>query len=264
MEQGHRRGIQSVERALRILEVISQAKEGASLSEISGAVGLNHSTAHNLLLTLKQCEYVFQPKPNGRYYLGYRALQLSSSSNYSFPVNTVSRPHLADLVRKYDETAHLAILSDGQVVYMNKVESSHMMGLKSYVGKRNPCHATALGKALLASLDPGQVDEIIAAKGMPGYTPYTITTAAALHKELEQVRRQGYAVDNEEFELGLWCVAAPVRDYSGRAIAAISVTIPVGRAKFLMREQLIQDVAATAKRISQDLGWMEPAVSEAD
>ena len=85
MEQGHRRGIQSVERALRILEVISQAKEGASLSEISGAVGLDHSTAHNLLLTLKQCEYVFQPKPNGRYYLGYRALQLSRRSPARVP-----------------------------------------------------------------------------------------------------------------------------------------------------------------------------------
>ena len=158
----------------------------------------------------------------------------------------------------------MAILSDGQVVYINKVESSHMMGLKSYVGKRNPCHATALGKVLLASLEPGQVDEIAAARGMPSYTPYTITSAAALHKELEQIRRQGYAVDNEEFELGLWCAAAPVRDYSGRAAAAISVTIPVGRAKFLMRERLIQDVAATAQRISRDLGWVESAGSKAD
>ena len=244
----------SVERALTILHTFVVGEAEIGLSDISGRVGLHQSTVFRLLATLSASGFVEQNPQTGRYRLGPAALSLGQAFLRHSDLRQIAESPLASLRDRSGETAHLATLDRAEVIYLEKLPGLHPIGLmSSRVGDRSPAHCTGLGKALLA-YEPESVVRESLKGGLRGYTPKTITRMAALLTELARVRQLGFAVDDEEHEVGVVCVAAPVFD-SRRVVAAISVAGPAERIREEARDsRLTEQVLAAADEISAKLG----------
>jgi IclR family transcriptional regulator, acetate operon repressor len=240
--------VRSLERAFELLEHLADAGGELTLSELTEASGLPMPTIYRLVRTLVNHGYVRQ-QPSKRYALGPRLIRLGEGA--SRLLGAWARPALAQLVDKLGETANMAILEGDDVVYVAQVPSRHSMRMFTEVGRRVRPHCTGVGKALLAQLPAETVQAIVARTGMAAHTPHTITDPAALAAELASIRQQGYAVDDEEQELGVRCVAVPL--VGSPAPAAISVSGPSGR----LTHQMVTDIAPfmrhTAERLTHDL-----------
>lgn len=247
--------IKSVAKALQIIDILADAKEELTLGEIANKMGLAKSTVHGLLSTLRDFGYIEQSIFSGKYKLGLRLFELGSIVANGWDVRTVAAPYIQRLVDKLGETVHLVVLDKGEVLYIDKRETSHSLRIVSQVGMRLPAHCTGVGKVLLASLPPEEVKRIVAIKGLQRFTKHTITDLETLEKELDKVRAQGYAIDNEEIMDSLRCVAAPIRDNTGKVCAAISVSGPVARLEGKKLKLAIEQVVKTAAEISADLGY---------
>ncbi|ADL07166.1 IclR family transcriptional regulator [Thermosediminibacter oceani] len=247
--------IRSVAKALKIVDVLAEAKGELALGEIATKLGLAKSTVHGLLSTLRDFGYVEQSVFTGKYKLGLRLFELGNIVAHGWDVHSVAAPYIQRLVDELGETVHLVVLDKGEVLYIDKRESRHSLRIVSQVGMRLPAHCTGVGKVLLASLPPDEVRRIVAAKGLPRFTKNTITDLETLEKELARVRAQGYAIDNEEIMDSLRCVAAPIRDHSGKVCAAISISGPVARLEGEKLALAIKQVTRTAAEISADLGY---------
>ncbi|WP_330460610.1 IclR family transcriptional regulator [Streptomyces sp. NBC_00820] len=217
-------GVQSLERAFDLLERMADAGGEVGLSELSAAGGLPLPTIHRLMRTLVSCGYVRQ-QPNRRYALGPRLIRLGESA--SRLLGTWARPHLACLVEETGETANMALLDGDEIVYVAQVPSKHSMRMFTEVGRRVLPHATGVGKALLAELPDAEVRALLSRTGMPAATERTITTPEDFLTSLDEVRRLGYAVDDNEQEIGVRCLAVSVPD--SPTAAAVSVSGPAGR-----------------------------------
>jgi IclR family KDG regulon transcriptional repressor len=247
--------IQSVDRALSILESFTLDHQERGVTEISKSLSLNKSTVYGLLATLERRNYVEKNAENGKYRLGLKLLDLGTIKRESLELVIVATPFLQDLVDRFQETVHLAIYDAGEVVYVDKKESRNaLMNINSYVGKRNPVYCTGVGKCLLAYQPTAEVERIIA-KGFRAYTPSTITDPARFREELDLIRQGGYAFDREEFERGLVCVAAPVRNHHGQVIASVSISAPTIRIDEDRLLGLIKPMLDTALSISRNLGF---------
>lgn len=216
--------VQSVDRALDLLELLGAAGGSLTLSELGGRAGLPLPTIHRLIRTMVSRGYVRQ-EPSRRYALGARLIPLGDTAGRM--VGAWARPRLDQLVRQVGETANLAMLEADSVVYVAQVPSPHSMRMFTEVGRRVLPHCTGVGKALLSTLSDEEVGQILRRTGMPAQTDDTITTRGALLAELIRVRECGYAVDDGEQEVGVRCVAAPLLD--SPAPIAISVSGPAGR-----------------------------------
>ena len=217
-------GVQSVERAFELLEMLADAGGALGLSELAAASGLPLPTVHRLIRTLVNRGYVRQ-ETSRRYTLGSRLIRLGETS--SRLLGTWLQPFLAQLVRLTGETANLAILDGDEIVYIAQVPSPHQMRMFTEPGRRVRTHCTAVGKALLAQLPPGEARALLERGGMPAVTPATITDPDLLLAHLEVIRRQGYAVDEGEQEIGVRCFAVAVPD--APAPLAISASGPQAR-----------------------------------
>jgi DNA-binding IclR family transcriptional regulator len=244
----------SVERALSILQLFALGEAEIGLSEISARAGLHQSTVFRLLATLSAAGYTEQNPVTGRYRLGLSALSLGQAFLRHSDLRQIAEPSLAVLRDRSGETVHLATLDGTQVVYLEKLPGLHPIGLmSSRVGDRAPAHCTGLGKALLAHQPEAAVREAYR-QGLTGYTPRTITRIGTLLTEMDKVRQSGFAVDDEEHEPGVVCVAASVSD-SRRVVAAISVSGPAERIREKIRDsRLPEQVVAAANDISRHLG----------
>ena len=200
-------GVQSLERAFDLLERMADAGGEVGLSELSASSGLPLPTIHRLMRTLVVCGYVRQ-QPNRRYALGPRLIRLGESA--SRLLGTWARPYLQRLVEETGETANMALLDGDEIVYVAQVPSKHSMRMFTEVGRRVLPHSTGVGKALLAHTPADEVRALLARTGMPAATEKTITTPDGFLDALEQVRRAGYAVDDNEQEIGVRCLAVPV------------------------------------------------------
>ncbi|MGB9662023.1 MAG: IclR family transcriptional regulator [Moorellaceae bacterium] len=249
--------IRSVAKALRIIDVLAEARGELALHEIAGRLGLAKSTVHGLLSTLRDFGYVEQSVFTGKYKLGVRLFELGNIVAHGWDVRTVAAPYIQRLVDELGETVHLVVLDKGEVLYIDKRESRESLRIVSQVGMRLPAHCTGVGKVLLAFLPPSEVKRIIAARGLPRFTKNTITDLKTLEAELARVRAQGYAIDNEEIMDSLRCVAAPIRDHSGKVCAAMSVSGPVARLEGERLNLAIERVTKTAAEISAGLGYRE-------
>src|ERR1700761_1802226 len=216
-------GVQSIERAFDLLEMLADAGGALGLSELATASGLPLPTVHRLMRTLVNRGYVRQ-EASRRYTLGSRLIRLGEISSQM--LGTSLRPYLAKLVRLTGETANLAMLDGDEVVYLAQVPSPHSMRMFTELGRRVRTHATAVGKALLAQLPPAEARALLA-HGMPAFTPTTITDAGLLMAQLEVIREQGYAVDECEQEIGVRCFAVAVPD--APAALAVSASGPTAR-----------------------------------
>lgn len=259
-EAGHAGGqVRALAKALSVLDLLARNGREMSLGEIAKLSGLAKSTLHGLLATLKEFRYVEQQAEEGKYRLGVRLFEIGNVVANSWDVRRIAAPYIEGLVEEFEETVHLAVLDQGRVLYIDKRDSRRSIQIVSQVGARLPAHCSGVGKVLLAHLPMGEVRRIVAAQGLPSFTRNTITELGRLQEELERVRAQGHAVDNEEIMDGLRCIAAPVREHTGKVCAAISVSGPVARLDGVRFDQAVGLVTGTALEISAGLGFRAPA-----
>ncbi|WDL96135.1 IclR family transcriptional regulator [Alicyclobacillus sp. ALC3] len=247
--------VKSVDKAFALLEVVSEYPNGVSITELANHVGMYKSTVHRLLTTMMRHRAIEQDSETGRYKLGYGVLDLGMRLLSSIDLRAEALPYLKELSAQVNEVVHLAFLDQGEVVYIEKVESAQTIRMHSRVGTRVPVHATGLGKAILALLPRPEQVRIIERYGLPRLTEHTVTERESFLRSLETTRETGFAFDFEEHELGVCCVAAPIRDSAGRVVAACSVSGPSIRLDQRRLHNLVQPVKETAAAISARLGY---------
>ncbi|MFF5205735.1 IclR family transcriptional regulator [Streptosporangium sp. NPDC000396] len=222
----------SVDRALRIIQLLSESGQGATLEELVARSGLPRSSLHRLLSALKHRGFAAQPEPNGRYFLGTEMLAAAFRYYDRLDLRALVHPVLLRLRAEFNETVHMAVLDGVEIVYLDKVEALHAITMSSVIGGRNPAHATGVGKALLSWTYPtDEAVQLWASMHGPlsARTRHTITSPGRLAEEMRLIREQGYALDLEESEDGVRCAAVPI--FLGRStpVAGISVTAPKDR-----------------------------------
>lgn len=248
--------VQSVERALAIMDALAHEGSPMKLSSLSKQLGLNISTVHRLLNTLMVWGYVEQDPHMGKYRLGIKSFEIGNKALYSLDIRSVAKPYLKKLVDKSNETANLAILVEGEVVYIDQVETHNIIKMFARPGTRGPAYCTGSGKALLAALSEYEINRLARDFSFKSYTNKTITNVGDLKKELSLIRKQGYSLDMGEMEEDVRCVAAPIIDHEGKTIAAISLSGPSTRmSDQYLRNELVPLVIDTAKQISHLVGW---------
>jgi IclR family transcriptional regulator, KDG regulon repressor len=249
--------VESADRVLRLLECFSPHDRSVSLGEIAERVGLPKSSVHRLLGTLIAHSLVERDEGTRRYRLGIRLFELGSAVIHERGLHNMAQPVMERLAASTGETCHLAVLSEGEAVYVVKVDWPSSILMSSQVGGRAPCHATSIGKVLLAWARE-DVQRIIRQRPLRAHTPNTITTIEALDAELATVRERGYALDLEEFEEGLRCIAAPVRDQSRKVVSALGIAGPRRRLEDDQLPRLAAEVVHSADMLSRNLGFLEP------
>jgi DNA-binding IclR family transcriptional regulator len=251
----------SVAKVFQILEtVVAHQERGLAYSEVVARTRLPKATAHRVLKTLAAMGYLRFDREAARYYGDLKLAALGSAVTSHFDLKRYVRPHLLALQAETRHTCNLGVLSGDAGVYLDKVESPKLFGIKLYsdIGKRFPLHCTGMGKLLLAGMEPAEARRIMG-RGLEAYTPHTITRLGALRRELAQVRRAGYALDREEITRGIMCVAAPIRGGGGETVAAISVAFPAYIGEERSVEQEIRAVTECAGAISAELQGAAPA-----
>lgn len=246
--------IQAVDRALRILDLFDEYERELKITEISQRMAMNKSTIHSLLKTLQRHGYIEQNPENGKYRLGMKLFERGNHVIYGLDLRGTAKKHLLELSTKTGQTAHLVILHGKEGVYIDKVEGRGAV-LYSRIGRRVPVHSSAVGKVLAAFNPPQILKGILDGYEYTAHTAHTITDENRFLHELERVRQCGYATDNEENEPGIHCVAVPILDHSGHAVASISMSSPISG----MERQQLHDhlglLKQTAEQISRELGY---------
>jgi DNA-binding IclR family transcriptional regulator len=253
--------VQTIERASFILDILGQSPQGISIKDLSDRMHLPKGTTHRLLSSLSYFGYVRQDQNTKHYFLGFKLVELGNLLLGQLDLRKEAEPFLRDLAERTRETVHLVILDGSEIVYLDKLETEpHTGGLRmaSRVGSRNPAHSCAVGKVLMAHLPAEALARAVEEKGLPKRTANTITDFNQLKDHMALVRKQGYAIDDEENERGIRCVGAPIFNEAGRVVAAISVSGPAFRVtKKAVQERLKKEVMATAHRISRKLGFTQ-------
>lgn len=244
--------IQSLERGLAIIRAFGPAAPELSVGELAASTGLTRATTRRFLITLIQLGYV---ETDGRLFrLTPKVLELGYSFLSGLRFVDVTLPHLERLVAEVDEDSEASVLHGEEIVYVVRVPSSKMMTMAINVGGRLPAHATAMGKALLAALPPERLDEYLATAELRPFMPRTVTDAAELRGQLEEVRKAGYAIVEQEVEEGLIAIATVVRERSGTAVGAINLSTNVLRHSVdSVRRELREPLLRTARLIERDL-----------
>lgn len=221
--------VQSLARGLALLDSLAESPGGISLTDLCQQVGLSVSTAHRLLTTLEGHRYVRCDPGTRQWSIGVQAFIVGSAFVKVRNLVEIARPHMRALMENSGETANLAVLDGAEVVFLAQVECRQMMRALAFPGIHVPLHCSAVGKALLAVLPDPVLANVLRRHGLPRFTPKTITTLAQLRRELGQVQRRGYAVDDQEHSIGLRCVAAVIYDENREAASAISLSGPAIR-----------------------------------
>ncbi len=239
--------IQSLARGLKIMAMMADAENGLGVTELADQLGVNKGTASRMVQTLSNYGFVEKASDGRRYQLGPMLVKLSRSVISRMPLRETAKPYLRKLVESTGECAHLAIHARGQALYIDQVESPATLRVNADVGHMAPLHCTALGKALLAFGDyPLPTD-------LSRRTRNTITQPADLEKALTGIRQQGYAVDDEEYDLGVRCIAVPVFDYREKVVGAVGISGPAARVSLTRLENLARQVVHIARQLSERL-----------
>ncbi len=248
-------GIQALDRAFLILDVIADAGGEAKLTEIAATAGLNVSTCHHLISTLHNWGYVSRGINSRSYVLGSRILHLSAACLRQVDLPRRAQSFVDRLNDQTREAVQLAIMQDTNLVHILRREARHAVRVEAgFGGNANAAHATATGKAILAWLPPTELDRIVADKGLTAFTPNTITDIEKLREHLRLVRRNGFSIDREEFRPGVICLGAALRDHAGAVVGSISVSAPAFRSTPDYIEQMKVHLIAAADELSVELG----------
>jgi len=249
-----RYAIRSVERALDIVQCVTAQNGELGVDEITARVGLPKSTVFRLLATLVSRRFLDRDPERQTYRLGTMALSVGARALGDLDIRGAARPHLEQLVRATSETVHLSVLSGDSALCIDKIDSPRSVRMSSYVGFRDPLYCSGVGKVLLAFADEAARRALIAGMVLEPRTARTITDKAELEAQLAHIRAEGVAIDSEEIEEGLGCVAAPIRDHSGKVVASLSLSGPTTRVSEETLPAIIAAVRACAAAISHDLG----------
>jgi DNA-binding IclR family transcriptional regulator len=252
---GRPAGVQSVDRAVAVLEVLARRGE-AGVSEVAAEIAVHKSTAFRLLVALEARALVEQAGNRGKYRLGVGLLRLAGAVSDQLDVVRQGRDVCTRLATELGETVNVAVLQEHFAVNVDQARGASTVVTHNWIGRLTPVHCTSSGKVLIAHLDRDQRAELLAASGMPELTRHTVTTPDRLDEQLAGVREAGYAVSVEEYEVGLNAVAAPVRDRSGAVIAAISVSGPSYRLDEARIRQLVAPLLAGTAEISRRMGYL--------
>jgi DNA-binding IclR family transcriptional regulator len=250
--------IQALQRGMKVLDTLLDARTPLKLDDICARTGLPKSTAFRVVVNLLQGEYLVEADEG--YWLGLKLLRLGALVEERLDLKRQARSILTELRDRVNETVHLAVLdNDLRVVYLEKLATQRAVGLMmSRIGITAPMHCTALGRVMAAFRSEDEIRQWIQTNGLKAYTDATITDGAAFFRELGKIRSRGYAVDRGEFEATVRCVAAPIRDSTGKVIAAVSISAPESRMTLqLQNGPMAAHVVEAASRISQALGWSE-------
>lgn len=247
--------VQSVERTLSIVEVLSEYDEGLGLTEISEKVGLHKSTVHRLLYTLMVKSYVEQNESTNKYRLTLKLFELGSRKVEKMNIVNIARPILKELMEKTNEVIHLVVREGSDIVYIDKVESQNPIRMYSKVGKRSQVYCTAVGKSMLAYMTDKEVLNIWKNSNIEKLTEYTVTDFDKFKEVLGKVKENGYALDEQENEIGIRCTAASILDHRGEVCSAISISGSIISFKEEKIKEFSKMVTEFAARISKELGY---------
>lgn len=244
----------STVRVLRILEEIAKSEDGIGVTELANRLELNKSTVYRFLATLEEEQYLEQQETTKKYQSGIKLFELASRIVNQVDWTKDIRPFLVDLKDRVNETVHLGIIDNGEVVYIDKVECERSIRMYSRVGKRAPVYCTGVGKAILAFLSKEKQANIIKNIDYTKFTASTIIDDSDLNKEIKIIRAQGFALDREEHESGVNCAAAPIFTHDGQVLGGISIAGPSSRVDEENLFELAAEVKETAQLISRRLG----------
>src|SRR5881398_33238 len=243
----------AVERALNILEVAANRRDGMTNSEISRKLAIPKSSASYILRTLERRGYLRREAETGRYRLGLKILSLGGDAQGNLDLAAVALPLMRALVEKIHLTVHLAVLDQGEAVYVEKVEAPGFFKVNTWVGRRMFLHSTSVGKCLLAWLPKDDIETMVKQQGLKKRTPKTITTMTKLLADLDHVQQSGHAVDDEENSLGARCLGTPIFDATGNVTAALGASGTLTQMDEDNMPRIIDALKETARRISRQL-----------
>lgn len=250
--------VQAIDRGLSVLSVIAAA-DGLTLTDLAQRVGLAPSTAHRILASLEAHRFVHHDEQRGLWLIGVGAFEVGTAFLRNRRLAGIGRVVMHDLMERTGETVNLGIEDGGEIVFISQVESHVALRAFFRAGSRAAIHASGVGKALLAQLSDERVKQILHKRGLAKFTDQTLVAPADLFRQLDEVRRRGWAVDDEERNLGMRCVAAPIFNEYGEAIAAVSVSGPTVRMTPERAAEFGPQVARAAQEITSSIGGQKPA-----
>ncbi len=243
--------IKSIEKALDLLEFLSIKEQETGITEISKKLNLGLSTVHRILSTLKSRGYVIQNQQTTKYRLGIKLFELGCAVQSTRRLVEITKPYLKQLSQSTNETANLAILEGKEVIYLDTIESTEILRTEIMAGTRTPAHCTALGKVLLSFISNREFESLYKSdEPLSSLTSKSISSLEELKKHLKKVKEQGYAIDREEYKIGVNCIGVPIFGRNGEAIAAISITGPASRFTIDEMEKVKDILITTSEEIS--------------
>jgi IclR family transcriptional regulator, KDG regulon repressor len=249
--------VKSVIKAMHILDALSDGVGRLGITELSAALKVPKSTVHRLIATLESAGYVAFDPATEKYSLGSRAARLGEQINHQSPLFVLGAPMLEQLTREVHETSHLAVLQGRDVVYISREDSKEPVRISFGMGHRAPAHCTALGKVFLAGLSDREIVMLYRSKKkLEKFTPNTISSIDKLLSEIAVVRREGIGYDNEEYMTGLGCIAAPIRDFSSRVVAAMSLSMFKHKMTSARKPFFKDALVRAAGEVSEKLGFL--------
>src|ERR1700723_476247 len=246
--------VQALDRAFAVLDLLGESEVPLGLAQVASSLGLHKSTAHRFLMVLER-HHMVERTVNGKFRLGLRLFDFGNRAIEQYDLRDRAQPHLRRLVAETEETAHLGILEAARVIYIDKIEPARSVRMITRVGASNPVHCTSVGKAILAFLPEDRANEVVRRTRFERFTNRTISSAEALRAEMEKTRRRGYAVDDEEFEEGLRCIAVPLLDAQRLPVAAVSISGPSFRVTAQKLPTIANQLLQCVRGISADMGY---------
>lgn len=247
--------IQSVERALKILDLFDEHTTELRITEISEKMELHKSTVHSLLSTLREYSYIDQNPEDGKYRLGLKLAERGNLVISNIDIRKAAHKYLLDLAAKTGQTVHLGILDGREGVYIDKVEGEQAIIRYSRLGRRLPLHSTAIGKVLLAYQEPQEIERLLQGYSYQQQTASTISNETVFRKELEKIQQQGFAIDNQENEQGVQCAAVPIFKGKKKVLAAISISTLISRVSDEELAIFIDILKAACQELSEQMKY---------
>ena len=252
--------LNTIGKAISVFETITAAKRPLSIKEIAESLDLNKSSVHHHIKTLTECGYLQQNQDSRKYDIGLNLVRVGQAYLQRLDVRERGHRHLEDLSKKLNETVHMLVLDQNEVVYVDKVDVQHQAGAlqcSSFIGLRTDVYSTASGKVLLSNLEQGALNAILHDLTLTPITAHTLTDSKALEKELLQSKERGYSLDLQEHSLGLQCIAVPVLNLHSQCVAAISVSCPITTISSEMLEgEVLEALKETGRKISAAMGYI--------
>jgi DNA-binding IclR family transcriptional regulator len=247
--------VQALDRAFAVLDLLGESEMPIGLAQVASSLQLHKSTAHRFLMVLERHRMV-ERTGSGKFRLGLRLFDFGNRAIEQYDLRDRAQPHLRRLVAETEETAHLCILEQTRVIYIDKIEPARSVRMITRIGSSNPVHCTSVGKAILAFLPEERIADILRRTRFERLTHRTIATPEALRVEIEKTRRRGYAVDDEELEEGLRCIAVPILDAQRLPVAAVSVSGPSFRVTAQKLPAIANQLLQCVRGISVDMGFV--------